>query len=92
MKKLNNCLHQCFRKIRIKDRENKVLSNLFNRRRSLRTKSDKGSKIELQHVEEELSNAVAEDNYIKIKNELKNIDGEEGGRNAEKLWKIKKET
>ena len=56
----------------------------------MRTKSDKESKLELNKVEEELSNLVAEENYNKIKTELKNTNGEEAGMNAGKLWKIKK--
>ena len=37
-------MHQSFRKIRVKHRENRELIKLFNKRRTLRTKSDEDSK------------------------------------------------
>ena len=54
-------------------KENKKLNELFERRRLLRGKSskDEGAKIELESVEEALADLVAEENYLKIKEESK---------------------
>jgi hypothetical protein len=90
LKKLDRCLHQCFTKIRVKDIENKELENLFNQRRILRSKSDKTSIEELNKVNKKLEEVCAEDNYRKIKQEIKDIESEEGGMNAGKLWSLKK--
>ena len=79
-------------KIRVKEKENKKLNKLFETRRALRIKfkEDKSVEKQLDKVEEELANIVAEDNYAKIKEELKDIDCNDGAMNAGKLWKIKK--
>ena len=92
LKKLDKCLHKCFNKIRVKEKENKKLNKLFETRRALRIKfkEDKSVEKQLDKVEEELANIVAEDNYAKIKEELKDIDCNHGAMNAGKLWKIKK--
>ena len=42
-KRLNGILHQCFKKIRVTDHENKEITKLFGKRRLLRTKSDNKS-------------------------------------------------
>ena len=76
------------KKNRVKQKENKDLEGLFNRRRVLRTKLEESSKSELAKIEAELANKCAKDNYKKIKDEIKNI--EEGGMNAGKLWKLRK--
>ena len=44
LKILEGSLHQCFSKIRVKEKGNKELDSLFNKRRLLRTKSDNNSK------------------------------------------------
>ena len=92
LKKLDKCLHKSFKKIRVKEKENKKLNELFEIRRRLRIKlkEDKSVEEQLEKVEEELANIVAEDNYAKIKEELKGIDCNDGEMNAGKLWKIKK--
>ena len=90
IKKLNGCMHQCFQKVRVKKKENKELDKLFNKRRVLRTKTDEDSKNELIKVDKELADKCARDNYIKIKDEIKGMDCEEGGMNVGKLWQLKK--
>ena len=90
LKNLDRCFHQSFTKIRVNHKENKELDQLFNKRRVLRTKHDEASKEELNRVEEELADKCAEDNYKKIKEEIKDMECDEGGINAGKLWKLKK--
>ena len=85
-------MQQSFKKKRVKHRENSELVKLFNKRRTLRTKSDEDSKKELLKVEADLADKCAKDNYIKIKEELKDIECEDGGMNAGsgRLWQLKK--
>ena len=73
-----------------KFQENKELARLFNKRRSLRTKSDEYSKRELLKVESDLADKCAKENYSKIKEEQKDTENDEGGMNAGKLCNLKK--
>ena len=90
MKKLDDIVKCCFRKIRVCDKQNKEVEDLFTRRRELRNKDDDQSKIELKEVEMKLAELCAEENYKKIKDEISNIKCEEGGINSGQLWKLKK--
>ena len=90
LKRLKGCLHESFKKIKVSDRTNKELEELFDRRRILRSKDDVISKQELKEVEEKLANKCAEENYSKICEEIAGIRCEEGGLNSGKLWKLRK--
>ena len=90
IKRLNGCLHKCFRKIKLSDKQNLELESLFKKRNDLRAKNDEKSKNELKHVEEELAHKCAKENYEKIKDEIDGIKCKEGGFNSGKLWKLKK--
>ena len=92
LKRLNGCIQQTFRKIRITEdnREEKVISALFEKRRELKSKKDKASKDELKEVEEELAEKCSENNYLKVQEELKDIEDDDNGFSAAKLWKLKK--
>ena len=79
IKNLNQCIRKCFKKIRISDRPNKEIEELFNQRRLLRNKNDETSIKELEDVERKLAEKCAKDNYHKIMEEVNNIDCEEGG-------------
>ena len=50
------------------------------------------SKLDLKIVEDKLADKCAEANFIKIKEELKDINCDEGGFNQGKFRKLKKET
>ena len=63
---------------------------MFKKRRSLRTKDDTESKKELRKTDEKLAELCAEDNFHKIKEEIKGLESEKGGLNAGRLWKFKK--
>ena len=56
----------------------------------MRSKNDEKSRNDLKEVEEKLAEKCAETNYKKIKEEIANIDCEEGGINSGHLWKLKK--
>ena len=91
IKRLNFCLSQCFRKIRVKQtRRNKEIEELFNKRRILRTKKDEVSQKALEEVEERLSQMCAEDKQKTIKEACEGLTCETGGVNAGKLWQLKK--
>ena len=66
-KKLDRILYQCFIKTRVKDKDNKEITNLFDKRRSLRQRSDNNSKQELIKVEEELAKKNSKENFLKLK-------------------------
>ena len=73
MKILSGIIHSCFKKVRIGGRkENPKLKDLFEKRKHLKSRMDKFSKDELKKVEAELAEMCAEDNFSKIKEEVKN--------------------
>ena len=90
IKKLNECIYECFHKVRITERNDPEIEELFAKRKILRSKDDEKSKDELKEVEEKLADKCAEKNYNKIKEEIANIDCEEGGIISGHLWKLKK--
>ena len=90
IKRLNQVIRKSFKKIRICDRPDKEVNELFEKRKALRNKTDEHSKVELENVEKKLSDKCAENNYKKIKEELANIKVEEGGIHSGSLWQLKK--
>ena len=90
IKKINECVKKSFRKIRITDKPNKEIEELFEKRKKLKNKNDLKSKSDLEKIETELAELCAKDNYNKIKEEIADIKCEEGGINSGKLWKLKK--
>ena len=88
--KLDKCISKCFKKIRISEKPNKEIEELFERRKVLKNKVDEESKLELKEVETKLAEKCAEGNYDKIKEELFSLKCEEGGINSGHLWKLKK--
>ena len=89
--RLNFCISQCFRKIRIKQtKHNKDMEELFKKRRILRTKTDRVSQLALEQVEDKLSEMCSEDNLKIIQKACAGLSCENGGINASKLWQLKK--
>ena len=90
LKRLNTCLHRSFRKIKVKDKPNGELNELFSKRKHLRSKDDDESKAELKKVEDQLADMCAEENKRKILDEISGIECEKGGVHSGKLWKLRK--
>ena len=90
LKRLDSCLHKTFRKIKIKEKPNDELRELFNRRKHLRPKVDEESKAELNDVETKLAEMCAEENRRKILEEISGIECEKGGTHSGKLWRMRK--
>ena len=78
LKRLNGCLHKSFKKIRITDKTNKEIKELFQRRKFLRNQNDDHSKEALKQVEDELSMKCAKVNKQIIEKELAGLECEEG--------------
>ena len=90
IKALNQCIRKCFKKIRITDKPNQEIEDLFDQRRILRNKKDETSIKDLEAVESKLAEKCAKENYQKIMEEVELIDCEEGGVNSNHLWRLKK--
>ena len=88
--KLDKYIKQCFNKIRITDKPNKVVEELFIERKNLRNKTDNSSLIKLKNVEDKLAELCSQSNYTRINDEISNLKCDEGGINVGKLWKLKK--
>ena len=67
-----------------------IMEELFKRRQKIKNLNDDESRKELDEVENKLAEMCALSNYEKIKEEIQNIDCDEGGINSEHLWKLKK--
>ena len=91
LKRLGYCLSQSFKKVRIgKTKKNLELEDLFNKRRSLRTKKDDLTAEKLKEIDKKLSTMCAEDNLKIVKEACNGLTSEEGGVNATKLWQLKR--
>ena len=88
--KINKYIKTCFKKIRITEKPNIEIENLFIERKNLRNKNDEISIKKLKDVEDKLAELCAKSNYTKINEEISGLECEEGGVNVGKLWKLKK--
>ena len=73
LKRLFKIINKCFRKIRIKDNNEKVdnvKEELFTKWRELKKKKDINRKAELEEIENELADKYAKENYDKIKEKV----------------------
>ena len=86
--KLDEIIKVCFKKVRIKEKTNEEIENLFKKRSFLKNKTDIISQNELLEINKKLADMCAEINYNKIKEEIGNLKDEEGGVHVE----IKEET
>ena len=79
-------------KVKIKNKPDKELDKLYDLRRVLRSQNTPNSKKELDQVEKQLAEKYSEKMYNIIKEEIANVDSEDGGFNSGKLWRLKKKT
>ena len=89
IKVLNKIIHQCFKKIKITNNKNSKIDDLFRRQKTLKSKTDKTSKTELNEIEKELADKMGEDLYNIVKEEVKIVESDEGGFNSGHLWRLK---
>ena len=90
VKRLKGFISKSFKKVRIVDRTDKTLENLYAKRRLLRTKTDAESVQELQVVENKLCETYSESMFKKIMGEIKGMDNaDDGGFNTGQLWKLR---
>ena len=91
IKKLNRVIQKCFKKIRIKSTYNSKIDKLFQTRNNLRRIKDidEMKKSELEKVEAELADNMAEDMYLIVKEEVDKVKCDEGGFNSGRLWRLK---
>ena len=90
MKRHKGYIHESFKKVKISNKPDKILNNLFDKRRILRSQKSPASKVELDIVEKELVDRYSEKMYQNIKHEIADMDSEDGGFNPGKMWKFKK--
>ena len=91
IKRVKGFVHECFKKIRIEDKGDKTLEELYKQRRVLRSKTDENSKSKLEKVEDDLAEKYSEKMAKTILKEVKGISkSDEGGINTGKMWNLKK--
>ena len=73
IKRLENIIKKSFNKIRIKDKPDKELKDLYNKRNKLKKKDDQESKNEFEKIENRLSEKCAQKNYNCAYNSIINI-------------------
>ena len=91
IKKLENVIKRCFKKVRIKEKKFDEKDVLYKRWKDLKSKTDVKSKAELKEVENTLADKYVRDNFEKIKQRTGNTDSEDGGLRNDSLWNLKKE-
>ena len=91
IKKLENVIKRCFKKVRIKEKKFDDKEVLYKRWKDLKSKTDVKSKAELKEVEDALADKYARDNFETIKQRTSNTDSEDGGLRNDSLWNLKKE-
>ena len=89
LKRLDGFLHSNFRKIRVTDKVDKELEELYKKRSELKSKDDPQSVAELEELETKMADRYSEEFAFKIKEELKGINSEDGGWNPQNLWKLR---
>ena len=62
---------------------------MFEKQKSLKMKTDKNSKKQLENVESELADKMADDLYKIVKEEVELVKNDEGGFNSGHLWRLK---
>ena len=91
IKRLKGFIHKCFKKVKIKDTDDKKLEEMYNKRRVLRNKTDEISKTMLEDLNIKLASEYSDKMTKTILNEIKGITkSDEGGLNTGKMWKLKK--
>ena len=91
LKRLKGFVHKCFKKVKIIDKPDDELEELFNKRRVLRNQSDYESQTKLEELNDELATKYSDKMSKTILEEIKGISkSDEGGINSGKLWKLKK--
>ena len=91
LKKLNNILHQSFKKIRKTKNKDSEIDKLFRKQKELKKKKEinKAEQKELEEVESELADKMANDLYEIVKEEVNIVKSDEGGLNSGHLWRLK---
>ena len=91
IKRLKGFVHECFKKVKIVDKPDGKLEEMYNKRRVLRNKTDEDSKAKLESLNNELAELYSEKMVKTIMTEVKGMTKcDEGGINTGKLWKLKK--
>ena len=89
LKRLNGFIVKHFRKIKVTEKTDKKLEEMYQKKTELKNKEDDESKKKLLELELEMAEEYSEDMYRKIHEELKGINSEEGGWNPRYLWKLR---
>ena len=86
LKKIDGCIATCLKRRRGGKKEHFSDHELYEK---LKLKTDIESVVELKEVEKKIAD-IAENNYIKIKDELKKLNPNGEGINTKQLWKLKR--
>ena len=91
IKRIKGFVHKCFKKVKIKETNDKKLEEMYNKRRLLRNKTDEDSVAKLEELNDKLAHEYSEKMTKTILNEIKDMTkSDEGGLNTGKMWKLKK--
>ena len=90
IKRLNKCIHKSFKKIRIGKRKPSEYERLYAKWTEIKHKEDNENKLESLRLETELADKFGDNIFEKIKEEIQDMNCEDGRVNSGKLWKLKK--
>ena len=89
LKKLDGCIKNCFRKVRVSNNKPSEEEQLYNKMRKLKGKKDEQSLKDINEVIEAIA-ALADNKYNKVVKELETMRPEGRKINSQKFWKLKK--
>ena len=90
MKRLQKTIFKCFKKVRIKERVDIKKEEMFRKWREMKNNVDDMKKVEFEEIENQLATKYSEEFFERIKEETNDVDCEDGGISAGKLWSLKK--
>ena len=90
LNKLEDVIHKCFKKIKIKERKDEEKDALFKTWRKLKKESNNNNKGDLRRIEQTIADKYAEEYFNKIKERVGNVDSLDGGLKSEYLSGISK--
>ena len=88
--RLDGFIKKHFKKVRVTEKVDKDLENLYKQKAELKHKDNRESKKRLEEVEAKMANKYSEEMYMKIKEELDGINCDDGGWHSGHLWKLRR--
>ena len=89
LKRLDGFLYKNFKKIRVTNKVNSDLEEMYKKKTELKRKNYPESLKLIEKLELDMAEKYSEDMASKIREEIKGVNCEDGGWNPQNLWKLR---